>query len=170
MDDPDVEGNSAVAPSREQRKSTEPTGSIFRITAARDVESELFRGDDRPVPPTFRFELPGALQEVRLLVDLSAATDARQHVLLLEVARPAEVSLEASGLSWSDRLGARFQYVPAAAAPGTVSTPGFSVPGAARALQIRVHSWREDLPPVVTRIRMNAVMEGHSVSILPEEA
>lgn len=122
------------------------------------------------MPPTFRFELPGALQEVRLLVDLSTPTDARQHVLLMEVARPAEVSLEASGLSWSDRLGARFQYVPAAPVPCTVPTPAFTLPGAARALQIRVHSWREEPTSVVTGIRLNAVMEGYSVSILPVEA
>lgn len=122
------------------------------------------------MPPSFRFELPGALQELRLLVDLSTSTDARQHVLLLEVEHPAEVSLEASGLSWSDRLAARFQYVPPAPGPGTVSTPGFSVPDPARALRIRVHSWREEPAPVVTGIRLNGVMEGYSVSILPEEA
>lgn len=137
---------------------------------ARPVVFAPLRGDDRPVPPTFRFELPGALREVGLVVELRTATEPRQHVLLMEIERPVGVSLDDSGLSWSDRLGARFQYVPAVTAPGTVRTDAFAVPGEARSLRIRVYSWREDPAPVVTEIRLSTDVDGHSVLVLPEEA
>lgn len=119
---------------------------------------------------TFRFELPGGLRDLQVVVELRTAVDPRQHVLLLSIDHPSGPTLDESGLSWSGSLNTYFQYVPASRHPGLVSTDRFSVPTSARALNVRVHSWRKEDVPAVEKVSLRADVDNCTVSILPEVA